>query len=55
MDDFQIVDTLEVVADLDTDGKRIKLAAGGRPGLGSKIMVGKTTQFGSLMKHMVTM
>ena len=51
--EYEIVDRLEVVCDLDRHGSRFEAAVGGKPGLGNRILAGKTTTFGRLRKHMV--
>ncbi|KUF97152.1 hypothetical protein AM588_10011047 [Phytophthora nicotianae] len=43
---------MEVVADLDKPGATFLAAKGGKPGLGNRILAGKTTKFGRLRKHM---
>ncbi|CAH0488886.1 unnamed protein product [Peronospora farinosa] len=50
--EFEIVDRMEVVADLDKPGATFLAAKGGKPGLGNRILAGKTTTFGRLRKHM---
>ncbi|KAI9907078.1 hypothetical protein PsorP6_004326 [Peronosclerospora sorghi] len=50
--DYEIVDRMEVVADLDASGATFLAAKGGKPGLGNRILAGKTTNFGRLRKHM---
>ncbi|CAI5747379.1 unnamed protein product [Peronospora destructor] len=50
--EFEIVDRMEVVADLDKPGATFLAAKGGKPGLGNRILAGKTTNFGRLRKHM---
>ena len=50
--ELEIVDRMEVVADLDKPGATFLAAKGGRPGLGNRILAGKTTSFGRLRKHM---
>ncbi|TDH64852.1 hypothetical protein CCR75_001695 [Bremia lactucae] len=50
--EFEIVDKMEIVADLDKPGTTFLAASGGKPGLGNRILAGKTTMFGQLRKHM---
>lgn len=50
--EYEIVDRMEVVADLDKPGTTFLAAKGGKPGLGNRILAGKTTNFGRLRKHM---
>jgi GTPase len=50
--EVEIVDRLTPVFDLDHDGAEFQAAVGGKPGLGNRILVGKTTTFGRLRKHM---
>lgn len=50
--EWEIVDRMEVVADLDKPGASFLAAKGGKPGLGNRILAGKTTKFGSLRKFM---
>ena len=50
--EYEIVDRMEVVADLDKPGATFLAAKGGKPGLGNRILAGKTTNFGRLRKHM---
>ncbi|KAF1784074.1 P-type ATPase, N-terminal [Phytophthora cactorum] len=50
--EYEIVDRMEVVADLDKPGATFLAAKGGKPGLGNRILAGKTTKFGRLRKHM---
>ena len=41
-----------MIADLDTPGSEIRLSEGGKPGLGSCILSGRTTKYGRLQKKM---
>ncbi|KAL3673632.1 hypothetical protein V7S43_001331 [Phytophthora oleae] len=50
--EWEIVDKMEVVADLDKPGASFMAAKGGKPGLGNRILAGKTTKFGRLRKFM---
>ncbi|GAB9466264.1 hypothetical protein Gpo141_00003642 [Globisporangium polare] len=50
--EFEIVDKMETVCDLDQPGATFLAAIGGKPGLGNRILAGKTTNFGRLRKHM---
>jgi len=50
--EYEIVDQMEVVCDLDKPGATFLAAKGGKPGLGNRILAGKTTKFGRLRKHM---
>ncbi|RLN49489.1 hypothetical protein BBJ29_000077 [Phytophthora kernoviae] len=50
--EYEIVDQMEVVCDLDKPGSTFLAAQGGKPGLGNRILAGKTTKFGRLRKHM---
>lgn len=50
--EFEIVDKMETVCDLDQPGVTFLAAIGGKPGLGNRILAGKTTNFGRLRKHM---
>ncbi|KAK1948314.1 Serine/threonine-protein kinase ICK [Phytophthora citrophthora] len=50
--EWEIVDKMQVVADLDKHGASFLAAKGGKPGLGNRILAGKTTKFGSLRKFM---
>ncbi|POM75441.1 Phospholipid-transporting ATPase, partial [Phytophthora palmivora] len=50
--EYEIVDQMEIVADLDKPGASFLAAKGGKPGLGNRILAGKTTKFGRLRKHM---
>ncbi|KDO26106.1 obg family GTPase CgtA [Saprolegnia parasitica CBS 223.65] len=52
LDDYEIVDRKETLVDLDTPGTNYTVAVGGKPGLGSRILTGKTTQYGGLRKTM---
>lgn len=52
LDDFEIVDYLTSISDLDKPNVKICIAKGGRPGLGNRILTGKTTKFGRLKKKM---
>jgi GTP-binding protein len=47
------VDRKETLVDLDTPGATYLAAVGGKPGLGSRILTGKTTAYGGLRKVMV--
>ncbi|TMW60555.1 hypothetical protein Poli38472_000597 [Pythium oligandrum] len=50
--DFEIVDRMHPVCDLDQHGTTFMAATGGKPGLGNRILAGKTTNFGRLRKYM---
>lgn len=50
--DFEIVDRMTPLFDLDQHGATFMAATGGKPGLGNRILAGKTTNFGRLRKHM---
>ncbi|KAG7401598.1 Mitochondrial ribosome-associated GTPase 2 [Phytophthora boehmeriae] len=50
--EYEIVDQMEVVCDLDKPGATFLAAKGGKPGLGNRILAGKTTKFGRLRKQM---
>ncbi|GMF15860.1 unnamed protein product [Phytophthora fragariaefolia] len=50
--EYEIVDQMETVCDLDKPGATFLAAMGGKPGLGNRILAGKTTKFGRLRKHM---
>ncbi|OQR95749.1 GTPase [Thraustotheca clavata] len=52
LDDFEYIDLKETLIDLDTPGTDYKVAIGGKPGLGSRILTGKTTKYGGLRKTM---
>ncbi|RHY33413.1 hypothetical protein DYB32_001657, partial [Aphanomyces invadans] len=52
LDDYETVDRLENLVDLDRPGAEFMAAVGGKPGLGSRILAGKTTKFGGLRKVM---
>ena len=49
--EYEIVDRMEAVADLDKPGVTFLAAKGGKPGLGNRILAGKTTNFGRLRKR----
>ncbi|KAJ0410562.1 hypothetical protein ATCC90586_006586 [Pythium insidiosum] len=50
--EVEIVDRMAPVCDLDHDGATFMAATGGKPGLGNRILAGKTTNYGRLRKHM---
>ncbi|DBA01298.1 TPA: LOW QUALITY PROTEIN: hypothetical protein N0F65_001803, partial [Lagenidium giganteum] len=50
--DYEIVDRMTPVCDLDKHGASFLAATGGKPGLGNRILAGKTTTFGRLRKYM---
>ncbi|CEG48953.1 obg family gtpase [Plasmopara halstedii] len=50
--EYEVVDRMEVVADLDKPGTTFLAAKGGKPGLGNRILAGKTTKSGRLRKLM---
>jgi GTP-binding protein len=50
--EYEIVDRMETVYDLDKPGTTFLAASGGKPGLGNRILAGRTTNFGRLRKHM---
>ncbi|RHY23092.1 hypothetical protein DYB36_010974 [Aphanomyces astaci] len=52
LDDYETVDRLENLVDLDQSNAEFMAAVGGKPGLGSRILAGKTTKFGGLRKVM---
>ncbi|KAG9415353.1 Mitochondrial ribosome-associated GTPase 2 [Aphanomyces cochlioides] len=52
LEDFEIVDRLEPIVDLDKPDATFLAAKGGKPGLGSRILTGKTTKYGGLRKTM---
>ncbi|KAF0694213.1 Aste57867_14890 [Aphanomyces stellatus] len=52
LEDMETVDRLQAIVDLDSAGATFMAAKGGKPGLGSRILTGKTTKYGGLRKTM---
>ncbi|KAL0592302.1 hypothetical protein ABG067_000410 [Albugo candida] len=51
-EDFDITERLENICDLDRHGNQFVAAEGGKPGLGNRVLLSRTTTFGTLRNKM---